>query len=94
MDATRLYLADCVGVIVLPISCIIIASTYKELKAFSRIICFNVHSIHLGIFHTTKMNCILSNKKDCSPHCTLYRLKIAFQHGGVTGHLNELFLCA
>ena len=31
MDATRLYLADCVGVIVLPISRIIIASVYKEL---------------------------------------------------------------
>ena len=31
MDATRLYLADCVGVIVLPISLIIIASAYKEL---------------------------------------------------------------
>ena len=31
MDATRLYLADCVGVIVLPISCIIIAFAYKEL---------------------------------------------------------------
>ena len=32
MDAMRLYLADCVGVIVLPISRIIIASAYKELK--------------------------------------------------------------
>ena len=32
MDATRLYLADCVGVIVLPISHIIIASVYKELR--------------------------------------------------------------
>ena len=31
MDATRLYLAECVGVIVLPISRIIIASAYKEL---------------------------------------------------------------
>ena len=31
MDATRLYLAECVGVIVLPISHIIIASAYKEL---------------------------------------------------------------
>ena len=31
MDAMRLYLADCVGVIVLPISRIIIASAYKEL---------------------------------------------------------------
>ena len=31
MDATRLYLADCVGVIVLPISRIIIASAHKEL---------------------------------------------------------------
>ena len=34
MDATRLYLADCVGVIVLPISRIIIASTYKELRYY------------------------------------------------------------
>ena len=32
MDATRLYLADCVGVIVLPISRIIISSAYKELR--------------------------------------------------------------
>ena len=31
MDATRLYLADCVGVTVLPTSSIIIASAYKEL---------------------------------------------------------------
>ena len=32
MDATCLYLADCVGVTVLPISRIIIASVYKELN--------------------------------------------------------------
>ena len=32
MDATRLYLAECVGVIVLPISRLIIASAYKELN--------------------------------------------------------------
>ena len=32
MDATRLYLADCVGVTVFPISRIIIPSAYKELK--------------------------------------------------------------
>ena len=31
MDVTGLYLADCVGVIVLPISRIIIASAYKEI---------------------------------------------------------------
>ena len=36
MDATCLYLADCVGVIVLPISRIIIASAYKELIARAR----------------------------------------------------------
>ena len=32
MDATHLYLADYVGIIVFPISSIIIASPYKELK--------------------------------------------------------------
>ena len=32
MDVMRLYLADCVGVIVLLISRIIIAFAYKELK--------------------------------------------------------------
>ena len=32
MDATRLHLADYVGIIVLPISRIIIVSAYKELR--------------------------------------------------------------
>ena len=42
MDATRLYLADCVGVIVLPISRIIIASYYCSCYVFCEINLFVV----------------------------------------------------
>ena len=43
MDATRLHLVDCVGVIVLPISRIIIASAYKELTVLP---CFDMCSFN------------------------------------------------
>ena len=45
MDATRLYLAECVGVIVLPISRIIIASAHKELNSNKKYQKINVCSI-------------------------------------------------
>ena len=48
---------------------------------------FNSHSIHIGTFHITKMQCALSNKRLRDPH--IESKLIAFQNGGVISHFKN-----